>query len=79
MAKKTPRPVPEVCESAEDHPKHLWKPSWATNWPEGAMYHCRGRDNAEVYEGWKATCRAIKRANKTGPRKKVTRRLSWRA
>jgi hypothetical protein len=43
------------------------------------MYHCRGRDNAEVYEGWRATCRAIKKANKSGPRKKVTRRMSWRA
>lgn len=79
MAKKTPRPHPAVCESAEDHGKHLWWPeSWEPS-AEGLMFHCRGRDNAEVHEGWKATCRAIKRANKTGPRKKVTRRLSWRA
>jgi hypothetical protein len=76
--KKTPRPSPAVCESTKDHGKHLWWPeSWDPS-PVGLMFHCRGRDNAEMHEGVKATRRAIKAANKSGPRKKRTRKLNWR-
>lgn len=54
----------QPCDSADDHAKHAWIPDFATNWPEGAFWHCPGRDNAEMAEGVRATERAIRRARK---------------
>jgi hypothetical protein len=63
--KKNTRPaLVQPCENVQDHAKHHWVPAYATEWPEGAFWHCPGYNRAEAALGARETARAIRRVRK---------------